>query len=195
MEKWLCVLSLWWCKWIKKEITKFLEPGNFKARPDPELWKLLRDSLVNVGLPPLACWWLAAIPMPGAAGCWQPPEGRCSLTFFVALLHVARELAIVGLGMLTFCCRWFNPRRMQFIKRKDKYLCTEYTDTASYSGAQGGRWWGRQHFPLRKAVLITGMVLGGRLGSQEHPHPAPVSFSALARLSFSVPPPVPQLPL
>lgn len=41
MEKWLGVLPLWWSKWIK-EITKFLEPGNFKARPDPKLWKILQ---------------------------------------------------------------------------------------------------------------------------------------------------------
>lgn len=78
--------------------------------------------------------------MPGAEGCWQPAAGRYCLTVFVAILHTAQESAIVGLGMLTFCCCWFNPCRVQFIKRKDKYLCTEYTDTASHPGAQSGGW-------------------------------------------------------
>lgn len=59
MEKWLYVLFLWWCKQIKEEITKFLEPGNFKARPDPKLWKLLQDSLIHFKSTPLTCCWLA----------------------------------------------------------------------------------------------------------------------------------------
>lgn len=92
--------------------------------------------------------------------------------------------------MLTFCCSWFNPSPKQFIKRKDKYLCTEYTDTASHPGAQGGGWWGRQHFSLR-SVLIPGMVLGRRMSSQEHSRPAPISIPASARLSFSALPPLP----
>lgn len=56
MEKWLCVLSLW-SKWIREEITKFLEPGNLKAGPDPRLWKTLWESWVHVGLTHLARGW------------------------------------------------------------------------------------------------------------------------------------------
>lgn len=67
MEKWLCTLSLWWSKWIKEEITEFLEPGNFKARPDPKFWKILQDLLVHRGLTHLATWWIAGI---GCQGCW-----------------------------------------------------------------------------------------------------------------------------
>lgn len=39
---------------------------------------------------------------------------------------------------------------------------------------------GRQHFSLATAALIPGRVLDRRLGSQEHPHLAPVSAPASA---------------
>lgn len=64
-------------------------------------------------------------------------------------------------------------------KVKDKYLCIEYTDTASHQwGPLEGQ--GRQHFSLATAALIPGKVLDRRLGSQEHPHLAPVSAPASA---------------
>lgn len=51
--------------------------------------------------------------------------------------------------------------------------------------------WGRQHFSLGTAALIPEMVLGRRLGTQEKPHPAPISAPASVRFPFPVPPPQP----
>lgn len=118
---------LWWFKWTKEKLNKFLEPACFKVRPDPTLWKILQDSLIHTGLTHLAWWWITDIHLR-----WQEGVGRPHKLHFDSFL------------LLAWRCPWLAWRAFHFacwVRRCCFDLGLAIAIQPAYAGLPLWRWW------------------------------------------------------